>query len=439
MTTPKDGELLRMDGWPGGVNNRVRETEQAVMRDGEQIPSSQFLRQALNVDLTAEGHPLRRKGYSLHTAGYAHSAWGCETLGVFCVVIDNQLLAGPDPDSLVVVAQVNRYNQMSYCYVNGTIYYSNGQQLGEIDSYAYTYRPWGVPVAPTPAVSGPAAENPGGWRDTRQVALTYEDAYGREGGASEPTLVGADGQFTVDIPQPLPADAVRANVYVSEVSSEILYLAQTVVSAPTITVYPNDVGRGRVLETLNLHPPKPGQLVAEMNGRVYIARNDHIRFTEPLKYHLTRPSQGIYLMPEYITLLEASSDGIYVGTKHGVVFIAGSDPYDVKQIHVSPYAPVERAVSRMPGEKFGVQVDEVPVWWGTDGVMVVGLPGGQLRQLTRDRLAVPKFEQGAVSLREYEGMSHVVSNLSRGDGINKMGATDTVVATVRQNNIVLNS
>lgn len=438
MTTPNDSELVRMDGWPGGINNRVRETEQAIMREGESLPSSQFLRQALNVDLTAEGHPMRRRGYTLHTGGYSHSAWGCEPLGVFCVVIDGQLLAGPDPDNLQLVATVNAYNLMSYCYVNDTIYYSNGQQLGEI-GYDYTYRAWGIPVAPTPTINGPAAENPGGWSDTRQVAVTYEDIFGREGGASEPILVGADGTFTVSIPVPLPDNVSRANIYVSEANSEVLYRTQTIISAPTVTIYTQNMGKGRELETLNLHPPKAGQLVGEMNGRVYIARNDRIIFTEALRYHLTRPSQGIYLMPDYITLLEPAVDGIYVGTQKGVVFIAGDDPYDVKQMHVSPYAPVEYAVTRMPGEKFGVQVDEVPVWWGTDGVMVVGLPGGQLRQLTRDRLAVPKFQQGAVSLREYEGMSHIVSTLSRGGDISNMGATDTVVATVRQNNIVLNS
>ena len=73
MPAVNDKKLLRMDGWPGGVNNRIRETETPARRDAEAIPNSAFLRKALNVDLTAEGHPLRRKGYALHTAGYAHS------------------------------------------------------------------------------------------------------------------------------------------------------------------------------------------------------------------------------------------------------------------------------------------------------------------------------------------------------------------------------
>jgi hypothetical protein len=36
-------------------------------------------------------------------------------------------------------------------------------------------------------------------------------------------------------------------------------------------------------------------------------------------------------------------------------------------------------------------------------------------------------------------MAHIVSSLRSSDGVNNMGATDTVVATVRTNNIVLNA
>ena len=439
MTTPPEGKLLKMDGWPGGVNNRMRETEQSALRNNVPIPSSEFLRRALNVDLTAEGHPIRRKGYTQHTPGYAHSLFSCEALGVFCAVIDGQLLAGRDPDSLQVMADVNKYTPVSYAVLNDVIYYSNGQILGEI-TYALEHRPWGIPTGPTPTVAGPAAENPGGWTDTRQVAVTYVDYYGREGGASEPILVGADGSFTVAIQVPLPTDVEEARIYMSEPNSEILYHIETVLTAPLVTIFPPTVSKGKELDTLNLHPPQPGQLVRAYNGRVYIARNDTVTFTEPLRFHLMRPSQGLYMFPDYVTLLEPADGGVYIGTKHGVVFLAGDDPYNVEQRFVSPYAPVEGASSLMPGDKFGLpSTDLVPIWWGVDGVLVVGLPGGELKQLTRDRLAVPGFGSGAVSLREYEGMSHIVSALQSSKGLNPMGASDTVVATVRRNNIVLNS
>ena len=61
----------------------------------------------------------------------------------------------------------------------------------------------------------------------------------------------------------------------------------------------------------------------------------------------------------------------------------------------------------------------------------MGLPDGEVRQLTRDRLAAPEYGFGAVSMREREGMSHIVSSLQKGGDANNMGASDSVVAEIR--------
>lgn len=438
MTTPTDQVVLTMDGWPGGVNNRIRETEQGAMRDGTAIPSSQYLRKALNVDLTAEGHPSRRKGYELAKAGFSHSLWSSDSLGLIFWVLGGELFVGPDVSSAVPVAAVNTYRRVSYVEVNDTVYYSNGQELGQV-YYDGTARNWGTPVPPTPTVSGPPAESPEGFAYRRQVTATYVDNFGLESGAAEPVEVGAPGSFQVSLPVPLPQGVAKAQIYVSQSNSEILYHAQTIIAASNITIYDDDIGRGKELETLDRVPPRAGQLLTHFNGRVYVARNDYVSFSDALRYDLFRPSQGIYTFPGAVILLEAVSDGIYVGTESGVVFIAGADPYDVRQVHVSPYSPIPGSSARVPGEKFGLAQDYVPVWWGQDGVMVVGLPGGELRQLTRDRLAVRSHAVGAVTVREQDGMSHIISSLRQGEGDNPMGASDAVVAEVRRNNISLNT
>lgn len=437
MPTPRDMQLLTMDGWPGGMNNRARETEQVGARDEQRIASSQFLRRALNVDLTAEGHPLRRKGYALAQAGFAHSVWSTQQLGLICWVLDGKLYVGRSVDAASPVAQVNKYRPMSFVMVNDSIYYSNAQQLGEI-YYDGTVRNWGVPVAPAPTISGPATNTPIGVDSARQVTATYVDYFGREGGAGETVLVGAQGLFQADIPMPHPAGVLKANIYASQPDSEILYKVKTVVAASPVNIHDSDMGRGAELGTMHLRPPVAGQLLTHFNGRVYVARNDYVTFSEPLRYDLFRPSQGIYTFPDNVTLLEPSTDGIYVGTASGTVFIAGMDPYDVRQMHVSPHKPIPGSVARIPGSKMGLAEDTVPVWWGSDGVLVVGLPGGQLRQLTQDRLAVAPHGAGATTLREHNGMTHIVSSLRQGLG-DAFGATDSVVAEVRRNCISLNT
>jgi len=444
-STPDEKGVLTMDGWPGGINNRIRETEQSAMRDGLTIPSSQFLREALNVDLTAEGHPLRRKGATNLETGFSHSLWVSEKLGVFCIVKEGVLYFSPEADTSLAYDSiaVNRFLTVSYADLNNSIYWSNGSDMGGFHLPTRTIRNWGIPVGPQPLNAGVASHDTTGKicasELQRLVAITYVDQYGIEGGASELTIVGADATEVV-IPGPFPPNVIEAKAYVADTNSETLYYIGSVFGAGSVAIPPDcsAAGIGAVLKNASLKPPLPGQLVAHYRGRILIARNQTVYFSEPLNPHLTQPSRGIFLFPEYVTLLEPAENGVYVGHKQGVVFLEFDNPYEVRQRPVSNYAPVENTAARMPGQRLGQAVDELPVWWSADGVLMVGLPGGQLTELTRDRLAVPSYAAGAVSLREREGMVHIVSSLRSSDGVNNMSATDTVVATVRTNNIVLN-
>lgn len=439
-TTPDEKLVLTMDGWPGGINNRIRETEQKAMRDGAAIPSSQFLRKALNVDLTAEGHPIRRKGSVELETGFVHSLWSSEEFGVFCVVIDGVLYfcASADTSTAYASVSVNRYLTVSYAKASYGIYWSNGSELGVFDVATKTARNWGVPVGAAPANSGTYRVDTDA-RDvqmSRLVAVTYVDQWGLEGGASE--LATLDDEQAIEVTQSFPNQIFEAKVYASDLNSETLYHVKTIYGPTTVAV--NDFQpKGEVLKTASMKPPKAGQLVAHHKGRVYIARNQTVFFTEPLNHHLVRPSQGIFMFSSYITLLQPAENGIYVGHDEGVFFLSFTDPYEVSQTHVSRYAPVEESATRLPGKWFQQPLAELPVWWNTDGVLVLGLPDGQLTELTRDRFAVPEYAKGAVSYREQEGMAHIVSSLRSSDGVTNMGANDTVVATVRTNNIVLNS
>jgi len=341
MPTPNDRNLLRMDGWPGGVNNRIREAEAVSERDSSAIPNSAFLRKALNVDITAEGHPLRRRGYVLAEAGYAHSVYYAE--GLFFVVVDGVLKIGPKVSELTAVTSVNRYLRMSYTVHAGKVYFMNSQESGRYSAAS------GLEVWPGP----------------QQVHTIYDD----------------EGLELVD------------NLY----------------------------------ETMPI-----GQFVASYNGRIYVAKRDQLWFSEGMSTHISRLAVNYYMFPSYIHMLQPSGDGIYISTENGISYLSGTDPFTAELGSSYSHGVVPYAYTRIPGEKFDVQEESVPVWWTTDGVLSVGLPNGEVRQLTRDRLAVPEYGYGAVSLREREGMSQIVSSLQKGGEANNMGASDSVVAEIRQ-------
>ena len=339
MPTPNDDKLLRMDGWPGGVNNRIRETESASDRDSNAIPNSAFLRQALNVDLTAEGHPLRRRGYTLAQAGYAHSVF--RGGGLFFVVIDGALMVGPKAAELAQVATVNKYLRMSYTTHAGAVYFSNGVDSGR---YLTALEVW----------PGPDQEH-----------VIYDD----------------EGLELTD------------NLY----------------------------------ETLPI-----GQHIASFSGRIWVADNDTLWFSEGMSTNICRRATNYFMLPDFITMLQPADEGIYISTASGIYFLQGTDPFTAELNDAYGHGVVPFAFTRVNGDKFGVPEDSVPVWWTKDGVMSVGLSSGEVRQLTRDRLAAPEYGFGALSIREREGMSQMVSSLQKGGDANNMGASDSVVAEIRQ-------
>lgn len=439
MPTAADSELLKMHGWPLGVNNRVRETEPVSETSGglgvSHMPASFHLREAINVDLTRFGHPLRRKGFSLVTAGFAHSLWSDPALDYGLCVHEGELCRVSSMGSLLPLREVHAYAPMSYATVNREVFWSNGLEMGRVDDVLALH--WSLPrpaILQATVTSG--ALPPGRYR----LASVYVDTFDEEYGASDELVVDvAEGEgLDVTVPGQWPTDAAAVRVFASQPNGEILYEVTTGTAPGAFTLHANMLGRGREIETLNLEQPKPGTIVRYFNGRIYTARHDTVVFTEALRYGLTRPSQGIYMFPSDVTLLEPVSDGVYVGSKEGVVFLRGMDPYDITQINVLSHSPVPRAVTRVPGEFFESNEGLVPVWWGHDGAMVAGLPGGRIQQLSKDRLAVPRFGSGAMMYREQEGMAHVVSSLQKGGEYSAMGASDSVVATVRRNTTKLN-
>lgn len=436
MPTAPDGDLLQMDGWPLGVNNRARETEPGMATNVRgRMSTSLYLREAINVDLTRYGHPLRRKGYSQVASGFTHSLWSDHALDYGLCVHEGELCKVGSSGGLTALREVHAYAPMSYATVNREVFWSNGVNMGRVDSTGALH--WSLPKPPVPVAQAVSGDLPPG---RYRIASVYVDEFDEEYGASDEVVVDVvEGQAVdVTIPGGWPAEAAAVRVFASQPDGEILYDVTTGTAPGTFTLQRNMLGRGREIETLNLEPPKPATIVRYFNGRIYTARHDTVVFSEALRYGLTRPAQGIYMFPSNVTLLEPVADGVYVGSTEGVVFLQGMDPYDVQQVNVLSHSPVPRASTRVPGEFFEVNEGMVPVWWGHDGAMVAGLTGGRVEQLSKDRLAVPRFNAGAMMYREQEGMAHVVSSLQKGGEDSAMGASDSVVATVRRNTTKLN-
>jgi hypothetical protein len=438
MPTPRNDDILSIDGWPGGVNTRIRETENDALDLRVKIPAGIFLREAENVDLTRMGRVMRRAGFSRRATGFAHSLWSDPGVRSAFVVLDGVLTALEGPEMVQTpIREVTPYRPMSYAAVNGEVYWSNGMETGRVTS-ANQDRIWGMDVPGSPGLT--VSMDGGLFAGLYHVTCTFSDVDGIEHGAATPVSIRVDEfhGIRVDAPTP-PEGAAMWNVYCTQANGEVYYLARSVPAFLTqVVLTAEDMGIGRLLETLDRHPPRTGHIVRYGNGRIFIARRDTVTFTDPLRYHLMQPSQGLYMFDSDVLLMEPTQGGVYVGVEGRIFFVAGSDPYDVQQRVVHPYGPVAGAVTHVPGHRLEAAVDRVPVFWTQDGQMWAGLPDGLLRPLTGDRFWLPPHRQGAMLYRKYEGMEHVVSVLAQGGEASRMMATDSIVAEVRRNCVKLN-
>lgn len=382
---------VRLPGWPGGVNNRLRETERGASSEGAEAVVSQFLREAINVDLTAGGHPLRRRGARKVIDGRAHSVWFCHELQRFFYGIGSAIYTTEDFEESfqIATAQNTAVYQMSYTFHAGKVYASNNPRKG------FCYDPLGV-TTPWPsgqdAPVGPQIFKP------QQLGRTIESLL---------EDVEVDGSKTF-----APSGATNADHLLN----------------------PND----HFVDTPErlYQPMRPGVFVTSHKGRLFGSDgSNYIWFSEPWRPDYTREATNYISWPGYVRMFEAVEGGIFVGTKTEVRFLAGDDPFEFKVRRVSPYGVVRYSAARVPGKAFDVPADFVVVWWGVDGTLMLGAPDGTVRPLSQNRVAAAEYRIGATSFREQDGMQHVVSSLQEPTGRNSIRATDTVVAEIRRNNL----
>jgi hypothetical protein len=417
-----DRSLKKLGPWPAGINNVAQDTE---------VPAG-ALRSALNVDLTDEGKPRRRGGQSSIYAGDARSLYSSGDFTIFAEAdVLKRLFA--DNSTTTLYAGLDSNNPISYAEVNTTIYFTDGDNnlqttLGGVVS------PLGLPSPVTlPALT---TTTTGGMDEgTYQVASTEVTSNGEESGAGMAQVVTlTQGQGILVSGVSFSSGASATNIYVSKANGEVLYYhSQTSSTSTSIMEKP----QGRKLETQFMDELPAGQLMFYYKGRLWVAQDNVLWYSEPLRYGLCRLSANFIQFPERITIGQAVLDGIYIVADKGY-FLAGTDPKQMQQVVVSPYRAVEGTGMILSPDVFGLEdvLEDTAYWFGTNGA-VLGLPGGAVKNITEDRLVVPDYVSGATMLRSKAGIQQVISAVRNPGEESTMKFGDTASAEVVRNGITL--
>lgn len=133
--------------------------------------------------------------------------------------------------------------------------------------------------------------------------------------------------------------------------------------------------------------PPIGTLLTHLNGRIYIAKNDVLWYTENFGYNWVDLARNFIPFGQQIRMLRAVSGGIYVGLDKIVIFLKGSQPSDFVYKVISDSPVVTRTDVYAAGEQIGNgDINErVVVWTAQDGIYL-GQPDGTVKNMSLNRL-----------------------------------------------------
>lgn len=423
---------VKFDGFPLGLDNIRRE-------DSLKFGS---LRAAVNIDLDVNGRPARRRGVTRVVTGQVHSVtWA---FGTAVMVRDGDLVAVDveTGDNTATIKSAVSGRRLQYAHTPHHTFWTDGTQLRMFNMALLDFPAW--PTAPGFVNAAEVTPYGGLAEGDYQVVLTQVDAFGRESGAGRgyQFSVGHNGGILLHN-LPTPADAVTLRVYITDPGGKVFRLdGEVPPGSPQYLISTNI--RTIVLEHPWLQPMPPGQAVCFSMGRLFVAQDRRLYFSEPLRYGAMSPENFI-TFGEKITLLAPTGSGpeagVYVAAGNRTLFLGGGNPKEAPltaaratgavlgsamQVHTSTFTPFDNLPQTMAS-----------VWLSTDGVLCLGLPSGSILPLTERRVALPKnADSAATSLRVDAGYSQVVTSVSGGNG-SVAGASDQLVGTIYRNGVAV--
>lgn len=422
MASPTKGVTLR--GWPKGLDNRAQ---------GVAVPT-ECLRDALNVDLDSSGKPRRRAGRTKVLAGVrAHSLHNAACGLVYAEGDDLRVLNTADYSTTSLRTLTNS-DRISYEDLNGVTYASNGRdfivirQDGSVADNGVA-GPGGQPIAAPNTSFG--AMRPGSYL----VAVTFVSSTGEESGAAAATACTLESSGSIDLTSIPQGSAAGVRIYCSEPGGERLREAATVpmgVTAYTLT----GLALGKDLDTQFMERLPAGRIIRQHAGRMCSVVGPTVAYSEPMRYGLYRPDAGFFQFERDVTVFEPVADGIFVVADQAY-FLRGTDFASMSREALGGSEGIFGTGMRVRSSLFGAESGQEAAYWYSTAGAVVGFPGGTIRHLTEEHVALPSYDEGASVLRDVNGMRHAVTAF-RGTGASSTSSVgDSIDITVRRNGVLL--
>lgn len=171
------------------------------------------------------------------------------------------------------------------------------------------------------------------------------------------------------------------------------------------------------------------------NGRIFLANEKVLWFTEPYLYNYINKTRNFFQYEYDITALGVVANGIYVGTEGGLYFQSG-DVSKMERLKVSSAPVLARSIVPVDPDVIGAaqqaQSKQALMCMTGDGI-VACLDSGVTFNLTQDRFVFPEAIGAAPLFRRQDGMNqYIVVTDSGGSPSSSACIGDYVEAEIRR-------
>lgn len=363
-----------------GIDNQTDETQ--LMRGGE--APAVFLRDAVNVDISAEGRPALRKGLrkvsALRLLDLIQDDLHGDTFGRdaehYLVRVDPVAgtaerlhYAGDAPLSLL--AQATR---VIVATAEGLLAYNGDRAMH------FTLQ---TPPAPLATVE------PDGALAAGQYSVAVAWMRGDMESATSPiamVAVPAGGRLRLVLPYCMDPSVDRVRVFLSEPDGAAL---QEVANLPIETPETQIASAANLLgepRFRHMAAMPSGLYLSLWQGRLVTARRNVLYFSEPMALHINDPRHGFIQMPQRITFVAPVDGGLWVGQSDHVAFLSGQDLRSLTLLRKRCAPPVPGSAVVVDGSIAKETGGRQSVAWLAGNGHVLGLPDGTLIEPRRDRI-----------------------------------------------------
>ena len=365
-----------------------------------------YLDEGLNIDLDDNGYLRRRKGRgSAAYTGTVHSLFSDERI---CLFREAALLKRFYPDNTTQTLRTGLDTSllpMAYLSLNNKIYYSDMADNGVVEDGAS--RTWGLETPLPPFIERVTGGNlkAGGYL----ACLTYSRSDGQESGSSDIDYVYAQDNEGFNIILPVSSDpSVNAvNIYLTTRDADTFYLAGQEANGTTEFMYMGDGSDLTLaLRTKGLSPVPKGHILEFYNGRIYIARDNIIHYSEPYAFELCNLAKNYIPLESRITMMRRINTGMVVSTEDKTMLLQGNDVPEFRVIGIFQYGAIEGSDCRVDGIVIDDSFIGRSVVWSTNkGICCINEDGSFYKNLTENIYRTPPAYRGAGLYRQENGIS----------------------------------